>query len=250
MYHFICADFTPSMEFDMSGRCSYDTDIKSCNDTCSEKVVPATHGTMTGTLKVTPTLADARDGAEHRCAVSLHQNYVDLGDQSESCLYDPTLCKQGLTLSFWTKLTPENTVDETTAIISSAGVEVSVSRDSSDLQLNVALNDDFYYSLSNDSIPESEWFHVMITYKRGNGLHLYLNGELATSQDTSSTAAPALSESLTNVYLGGDYENATLSAYDVDVVLSDLQIFYRRFSTINAKNFFYLGKYWFQFAGI
>ena len=217
-----------------------------------DKTVPATDGSIQGIAKSTPVLASARNGAKHRCSMSLENNYVEFSQTfDESCLYNPSLCTQGFTVAFWVKVAASGVVDETTYIFSSAGLQLSVSDASSagsssasstNLQITATVEDDFSYSVSNDTVPDSQWLHVAVTYKRGKGLRLYFNGDEAASLAGTSQSASSISETLTNVYFGGDYVNATASAHDVAITLSDFQVYFRRLSTLDAK-LLYLGEY-------
>ncbi|XP_072169938.1 LOW QUALITY PROTEIN: uncharacterized protein [Diadema setosum] len=235
----------PSLEWDMSGRCWYDSgDILDCSSPCPDGTITATNSDMYGVLGYNATLASARDGAEHKCALKLDSNHLDLGDLEESCLYNPRLCTQGLSMALWLHLEASGTVDETTYIVSSSGLEVSLSNIASggsgvDLQLTVKVQDDYEYEVSNDTIPVSEWFHVAITYKRDRGLRLYMDGELVASQDSSQQSSSTPS-AVKNVYIGGHFSSSSQSGYDVIATVSDLQVFFKRLSTMDAK-LLYLG---------
>ena len=95
----------PTLEWDLSGQCSYDTgDKDTCDVGCEDLSVAPQIGSVKGTVLKRETLADAWSTHSQTCVTYLEgDNYINFGEFRDTCIGNPQLCTNGFTVAFWVK---------------------------------------------------------------------------------------------------------------------------------------------------
>uniref|UniRef100_A0A7M5UUT0 Uncharacterized protein n=1 Tax=Clytia hemisphaerica TaxID=252671 RepID=A0A7M5UUT0_9CNID len=162
---------------------------------------------------------------------------VDLGPFKGECSADPTLCTNGITISFWLKM-EENVI----AKMKSKGFNEFYVWASGGLQIKnrgyalVYRNGGFELHLQHSegghvikmtSFVYSKWFHISFTWSASEGLRYYQDGVLSGSSTSYSKKFAASSQtSMTIGRLNNGVKNAKQNSF-ADFRMDDLVIYER-----------------------
>ena len=135
-------------------------------------------GTINGTLFGGPGLVTGKKG------LALHTNgrdqYVDFGDQSDTCLGYLILCTHGWVAAFW--MQPRN---DSNGVIMSTGAMVTGQGVSlvwmAGTLKTLLLSGNKSWSLSYADNTSHGWRHVVVTWHQCHGAKLYKDGRLVST---------------------------------------------------------------------
>ncbi|XP_071836091.1 uncharacterized protein [Apostichopus japonicus] len=225
-------EFEPTLEWDLSGRCAYDMDLPSCDSACPDLTVPARLGGYDGIAGSALSLVEARNESAYRCSIYLTDNYIDLGNFSESCVRDLSYCTQGFTMALWVKVnSSENSGNSDNYLLSSSAVNVNYQPgDLSTPSLAVTVFDDQQWKVETTNFPDDGWFHLAFTFTSTDGLSVYINGLLQGSDSSAETLSDTLTSDSLGFIIGADVNDRESSQKRISASLADLRIFFRSFT--------------------
>lgn len=225
-------EFEPTLEWDLSGRCAYDMDLPSCDSACPDLTVPARLGGYDGIAGSALSLVEARNESAYRCSIYLTDNYIDLGNFSESCVRDLSYCTQGFTMALWVKVnSSENSGNSDNYLLSSSAVNVNYQPgDLSTPSLAVTVFDDQQWKVETTNFPDDSWFHLAFTFTSTDGLSVYINGLLQGSDSSAETLSDTLIGDSLGFIIGADVNDRESSQKRISASLADLRIFFRSFT--------------------
>lgn len=146
---------------------------------------PDLKGTFPAQLKDGAGIVDSK--SRGKVASTLAQNsWIDLGDFNERCLSNPNLCIDGVTMIFWAKI-DQSAVSKNPQLpkyVFSSGGADKRSRGFALFHENgmfvlrvVAAQKKWRLTIENGNIPFNSWFSFAFTWKEGEGLKYFINGQ-------------------------------------------------------------------------
>ncbi|CAH1786999.1 unnamed protein product, partial [Owenia fusiformis] len=156
---------------------------------------------INATLYNNPQAIDSKVG--HGLSLDGNNQWVDLGTHENECFGDLNLCPMGYTLAMWIKFGAKNT--EEMYYFSSGGQSGNSYGTTVFIQYGVLWA---WVSTSTRTWetrfmnpPRHEWTHVLLTWRKDEGLQLFINGE-EVMEDHTGTGRPGPPKPKHQVVLG------------------------------------------------
>jgi len=161
---------------------------------------------------------------------------VDLGPFTGECSADPTLCTNGITISFWLKM-EQNAIAKMKSlqkgfnefyVWASGGLQIknrgyAVVYQDNGFELHLQHSTGFHV-IKMTSFVYSKWFHISFTWSATEGLRYYQDGVLSGSSTSSSQTFEASSQTLMTI---GKLNNGAKQNSFADFRMDDLVIYER-----------------------
>ncbi|XP_020608822.1 uncharacterized protein LOC110047416 [Orbicella faveolata] len=146
---------------------------------------PDLKGSFPAQLKDGAGIVDSK--SRGKVASTLAQNsWINLGDFNDRCLSNPNLCMDGVTVIFWAKI-DQSAVSKNPQLpkyVFSSGGADKRSRGFALFHENgmfilraVAAQKKWRLTIENGKIPLNSWFSFAFTWKKGEGLKYFINGQ-------------------------------------------------------------------------
>ena len=234
----------PSLEWDLSGQCMYDTGDKldSCGLGCIDRLIPPKQGGWIGTAENRVNLTDAWSTAGHKCLTKLGvENFINFGEMKETCIGDPTLCTDGFTVAFWVKFKHSGNTGERYLISSSnagwegRGFHITFINDAA-VSMDIGITGQYNYTASYTStIPDDSWFYITFVYFFNAGIHLYFDASKKTYDTSAATPDFTAMDDFGFLVLGAPSHRLNVQGERLNGYFSDLKIFFRPLSDIDVQ---------------
>ncbi|XP_070555002.1 uncharacterized protein [Ptychodera flava] len=248
---------SPDHAWDFSGRSdAYAKQQPSACSGVSLKYIyendPVYAGPMSGTVEIGGSLlllVDTYPSNQRQtgqsCAVMLEDDYVNFGDVSSACLGDVSRCKSGFSLSMWLRCNVASNRNTERFVFSTGGQTTSgrgfsVSVESTRIlfqTMTPATTANYLkHFVYKTTFPDDTWFHAIFVYDSPSNVGtIYIDG-LPASMHEEATEVQEDTFTATGFCVGTANDDRNNSAKKATVALSDLYVYYRSFSPIEAQD--------------